>query len=434
MMNLFSRSERAAAYRDGLVRLTRLCDQAAGGENGVQAAEDSGVREVDDLARAVNALIALAQGGPAAELRRAREVCVQVTRGDLEARILNITDDGPLGELMFAINDVIDISDAFAREVGACVEAVKNGIYYRRIRRYGLLGEYRRFSGEVNAAVAEMGARNAEFREVTAKFTENVGHVITEAEAMKDPVGSVEETARETAQRCTHAAQQAAGALEAVQSVAVAAEELTSSISEINEQVGRSAAISHEAAEEARHTNETVQSLVLAAGRIDQVVTLINEIADRTNLLALNATIEAARAGEAGKGFTVVASEVKSLSRQTAEATSEIAQQVLEMKGALDKTLEVANAVSKTIGEVNEVSGAIAAAIEEQSAVTQEISRSAQIATRGTEEVTGNISHLEAGAEEAGAAVERLAVSSSGLSQNAGAVQEELGDFLARVS
>src|SRR3546814_9741217 len=75
--------------------------------------------------------------------------------------------------------------------------------------------------------------------------------------------------------------------------------------------------------ETARTTNGQVEGLAASAQKIGNVVSLIQDIAEQTNLLALNATIEAARAGEAGKGFAVVASEVKSLAMQTAKARSE---------------------------------------------------------------------------------------------------------------
>jgi hypothetical protein len=98
---------------------------------------------------------------------------------------------------------------------------------------------------------------------------------------------------------------------------------------------------------QARITNDRVSELSKVAGRIGDVVELINTIAEQTNLLALNATIEAARAGEAGRGFAVVASEVKALAEQTSKATGEIGQQITGIQAA---TQDSVNAIKESPG------------------------------------------------------------------------------------
>ena len=118
-----------------------------------------------------------------------------------------------------------------------------------------------------------------------------------------------------------------------VQAVATASEELTASVGEISRQVEESSARSPATrCIRPEKTDARINELSSAAGRIGDVVKLITAIAEQTNLLALNATIEAARAGEAGRGFAVVASEVKTLATQTAKATDEIGTQIAGMQ------------------------------------------------------------------------------------------------------
>src|SRR4051794_34516259 len=105
----------------------------------------------------------------------------------------------------------------------------------------------------------------------------------------------------------------AGNALANAQAVGAASEELSASIHEIASQIGRAAHVAQRAVDSGQKAQARIQSLSAAALQIDDVIRLIKTIAEQTNLLALNATIEAARAGEAGRGFSVVASEVKGL-------------------------------------------------------------------------------------------------------------------------
>ena len=131
-----------------------------------------------------------------------------------------------------------------------------------------------------------------------------------------------------------------------------------------------------------------------SAAKIGEVVALINSIAEQTNLLALNATIEAARAGEAGKGFAVVASEVKQLASQTARATEDISARVAGIQKATGDTVQSIGRIVETIDSIRSISAAIAGAVEEQSVTTQEIAGNTQLAADGSATVTQNIHAL----------------------------------------
>ncbi len=218
-----------------------------------------------------------------------------------------------------------------------------------------------------------------------------------------------------------------------MRAVADATDGLTGAIGEIRNQVEQANTITTTAQQTADDARDRVSSLEGASNRIAEVVHLINDIAEQTNLLALNATIEAARAGEAGKGFAVVASEVKSLANQTANATSEIEQQVQAMQSATKETVDAVNGIGQTINQVSEISSMIAAAVVEQEASTGEIGRSVQDASEGTSNLAQNISEVQDMSERTRGASEVVSRSSDSLTEQTSFLEESVYRFLNRM-
>jgi len=218
-----------------------------------------------------------------------------------------------------------------------------------------------------------------------------------------------------------------------IQAVAAATEEITSSVNEIGRQVHESSRVADNAVSQARKTDESIAKLSLAADRIYDVVKLITEVAEQTNLLALNATIEAARAGEAGRGFAVVASEVKALATQTAKATGEISAQIADMQSATADTVAAIREISSTITQVSEVSSAIAAAVEQQGAATQEIARNVQQSAQLSTQVASEVAEVNRGSSETSSASGHVLLAAQSLARESDHLKNEVEKFLNTV-
>jgi methyl-accepting chemotaxis protein len=215
-----------------------------------------------------------------------------------------------------------------------------------------------------------------------------------------------------------------------VQTVASATQQLAASIREISSQVQRSVAISNRATDETSHTFELINGLSDAAEKIGDIVQLIQAIASQTNLLALNATIEAARAGDAGRGFAIVASEVKSLATQTAQATEQIAGQIATIQSATGQSVQAIKQFGLTVKEMTAIASAIAAAVEEQGAATSEIARNVEEAADGTSAVTHEIGQVRAVAGETDAGAEVALEMAAALKQQASSMKSNVENFL----
>jgi methyl-accepting chemotaxis protein len=179
-----------------------------------------------------------------------------------------------------------------------------------------------------------------------------------------------------------------------ISEMVTAMEQLNASIIEVGERAEESLSTSQQAVQQAQTTDYIVNSLSESAARIGQVVELINDIAEQTNLLALNATIEAARAGEAGKGFAVVASEVKNLAGQTGKATEEIGQHITTIRSATSEAVDAIQSISATIDQLSHGSTIIAGAVTEQTSTTREMANTITEIDKDAQQITSEMKNV----------------------------------------
>jgi methyl-accepting chemotaxis protein len=242
---------------------------------------------------------------------------------------------------------------------------------------------------------ADQIARRDRIEQQITKFRNSIGSMLEQAERMTERLNL---TARTLSKISTDADSQAKGATgaaeetsENVANVAVSASQLGDSVHEIVDQLASATGVVSRATEMAQATSKMFIGLAESTGRIDTVVGLIRSIAAQTNLLALNATIEAARAGDAGRGFSVVASEVKTLATQTAKATEDIDDQISVVQSSTSQAVEKVQSVASIMTEIDSVTAKIAASVEQQGIATKEISRNIQSAVCATQNVARNV-------------------------------------------
>ena len=181
-----------------------------------------------------------------------------------------------------------------------------------------------------------------------------------------------------------------------------------------------SARVAKEAREVAEPAARIVQELTGSSEAIGEVTKAIRGIAQQTNLLALNATIEAARAGEAGRGFGVVANEVKELARETARATDDITRRVRGIQDETAKTVGSIRDIVRVVGRIESFTASIASSVEQQAIAVEQIAQNANETSQGMASVATGIVQLSQSAETTEASARQTETSAHEVGARAG--------------
>ncbi len=252
--------------------------------------------------------------------------------------------------------------------------------------------------GMADARRGELLALAGAFESSVAKIVHSVGSA---AEQLANAAANMHRFAHNAGEQSANAAQDAESASQSAMRVSASVSDLSKSILSIAATADQQAELGIAARGASRTGEEVIRALAERAADIDAFVGLIQGVASQTNMLALNATIEAARAGDAGRGFGVVAAEVKALASQAHDATGQITAIVSGISNGAAEADDVIAQVSHAMAELEQAATKMRATIGDQSSVATLIEQSAVDSAAGATQIAQRIGEVARAAADA---------------------------------
>jgi methyl-accepting chemotaxis protein len=261
--------------------------------------------------------------------------------------------------------------------------------------------------------------------ELRASVFRGIDDIFTLASGTSSSVVDVRSAAQKTHASMSGAVSNLDATARSVDLVSESVSEFARGIGDISEQAQRYAVVAQRTSVESAAVSGEVAALLTATDAIGTMIGTISNIAANTNLLALNATIEAARAGDAGRGFSVVAQEVKTLAQNTAGVTSQIVTQISTIQNAAKQFAVTLDGINRSVGELEQASSGIASAISQQQSASEELQATIHSISRDAETVSGAVQSVLALSQHVGDRSEHAEMNTANLTMRAAALRSE---------
>lgn len=335
-----------------------------------------------------------------AELAIEEEVQAMVgaaKEGNLGQRIELSDKSGFYHSLSEGVNDLVGVAEQVINDTVVVLHALAKGDLTQTIDG-DFKGVFAKLKSDVNTTVE--------------KLTEVVRNIQTGA-------GSVDRTAREIAESNAEVSSRTENQAAVLEETASAMEEMTATVKQTANNTAEANKLANDARTQAEAGGEIVGEAITAmshindsGNQISNIISVIDEISFQTNLLALNAAVEAARAGEQGKGFAVVADEVRQLAANSANAAKEI-------KELIDHSNQQINRGTDLVNKSGEALKAIVESVKQVTTINSEIAAASQEQAQGIDHVNQSITNMDEGTQQNAAMVEQVTGASNMLEDEA---------------
>ena len=340
-----------------------------------------------------------------------------------------------MGKLFVEQSEARRASDDSAAEARDLAKATKEALETARValeqvekEREKRLEIERR--GMADARRDELLSLAGAFESSVAKIVQSVGAA---ADQLERAAGSMHRFAHDAGEQSASAARDAENASQNAMRVSASVSDLSKSILSIAATASRQAELGVAARDASQTGEEVIRALSEQAANIEAFVGLIQGVASQTNMLALNATIEAARAGDAGRGFGVVAAEVKALASQTHDATGQINQIVSGIGSGAAQADDAIGQVSRAMVELEQAATKMRNSIADQSSVATLIEQSAVDSAAGATQIAQRVGEVARAAGEAVQFSDEIQASATGLTRIAQGLKSATDEFLSQL-